>query len=444
MKTNHMDNTTGAYPAGVPAKKNLGFGIFLLILVAIFIASCTYLGILIHQNGAQVLESMIPQEFSSEYHFGADSPVQPQATPVQTVPLKPTATPSPEDRVPPDLDGVAPVLVPGVDSNTIPDIFESVEPSVVGVLNYAVTEFGGKQFTEAYASGTGFIVSTKGYVLTNAHVIEGAQFVTVLLPIGEELDATVIGVDTETDIAVLKVEHPDLKALAIGNSDEVRVGEFVLAIGNPLDVTLLTNTLTYGIISAKGREVNIDGHTNTYLQTDAAVNYGNSGGPLLNLKGEVIGMNTAKSVTAGYDSYGNAISAEGIGYALPINTVIEIMEKLIEFGTVERPAVGIEVSTLTEIGAHELGVPQGVYVESVVKAGPAAMAGVLAGDVILAANGQSITEQQQLIDIINTCSIGDSIELLIWRDGKEITCTVELSNKAAMDFEDVEEPVDEN
>ena len=196
--------------------------------------------------------------------------------------------------------------------------------------------------------------------------------------------------------------------------------------------------MTFGIISAKSREITIEGQTNSYLQTDAAINYGNSGGPLLNMRGEVIGINSAKSITAGYDSFGNPISAEGIGFALPINTSVEIMRILIEKGTVERPAVGITVYTLTEAQAAKLNVEKGVYVESVVKDGPAFKAGVKAGDIIIKVNGSELADQSELVKVINSCKIGDSIDLVLLRNGEEISCTIQLGNKTEMNFKDAE------
>jgi len=443
-------NNSATYQAQ-PEKKKRGFGIFVLILLVVLLAATAYFGFLIYRDGFQLIPKITP-EIVVEYSAGAESIPDVQEHPFQNdVPAptpipnpKPTLTPLPEDREIPVLDGQPPYLMPGVGINTIPDVFDAVSPSVVSIRNYAMMPYGGKAVMELYGSGTGFVVSSEGYILTNAHVVADAQLVTVQQPGGEELDATIIGMDVDTDVAVLKVADTNLKALALGDSDAVRVGDFVLAIGNPLDADLLNNTLTYGIISAKGREINLDGNTNAYIQTDAAVNYGNSGGPLLNLKGEVIGMTSAKTITAGYDSYGNAVSAEGIGYALPINTVVEIMEKLIEFGTIERPAVGITVYTLTEAMAAQLGVPQAVYVESVVKGGPASAAGVRAGDVIIAANGEQINDKEALIAIIQSCSIGDKIELLIHRNGETVICVIELSNKAAMDFNSIEEEGQEN
>ncbi|HRX57370.1 MAG TPA: trypsin-like peptidase domain-containing protein [Eubacteriales bacterium] len=365
----------------------------------------------------------------------------PTPTPEQAAEVpEATATPqvSEEDRTMPDLDGETPDI-PGVVENPIPDIYDAVSPGVVGVINYTKTiSLNGKEDYEVYGSGTGFAVSSEGYILTNAHVVDGADKLTVKL-VGEddERDAVLIGSDTETDIAVLKVEGVTLQPLKLGDSDSVRVGEYVLAIGNPLSTDELANTITFGIISATTREITIDNYTNTYLQTDAAINFGNSGGPLINMQGEVIGINSAKTITAGYDEYGNAVSAEGIGFALPINQAKKIMEILITEGIVERPGVGITVSTVTEELAEANGVPVGAYVESVVKDRPAAEAGVLAGDIIVEANGKTITDHEELVDIVLSCTIGDELKIKVYRDGEYLDLTIVIGNKSEMDFDDV-------
>ena len=356
---------------------------------------------------------------------------------------EPTATPlvSAEDRQMPTLDGIAPTLpaLPGYDSNPIPDIYDAVSPGVVGVLNYQQAQSDkGKTFDELYGSGTGFVVSSAGYILTNAHVVDGADKITVKV-YGEEKerDAILIGSDNETDIAVLKVNNASLQPLVLGDSEQVRVGEYVLAIGNPLSTDELANTITYGIISATKREVTIDNYTNTYLQTDAAINFGNSGGPLINMKGEVIGINSAKTVTAGYDEMGNAVSAEGIGFALPINQVQKIMQVLITKGYVERPGIGVTVSTVTEDMAQEAGVPTGALVESVVTGKPADQAGMLAGDIIVEANGEAITTHKQLVSLVLRCMIGDELKVKVYRDGKTMDLTIMIGNKTDMNFDDI-------
>lgn len=370
-----------------------------------------------------------------------DAIVPPSDMQEATATPQPTPTPVvPEaDREMPNLDGIAPVL-PGMNgSNPIPDIYDAVSPSVVGVLNYIETKTEkGKIIDELYGSGTGFAVSSEGYILTNAHVVEGAHKITVKL-FGEDAEhiATLIGSDAETDIAVIKLEDAQLQPLKLGDSDKVRVGEYVLAIGNPLSTDELANTITFGIISATKREVTIDNYTNTYLQTDAAINFGNSGGPLINLNGEVIGINSAKTITAGYDELGNAVSAEGIGFALPINEVQKIMKVLITKGYIERPGIGITVSTMDSTVAEELGVPGGALVESVVKGRPADLAGVLAGDIITVADGETILTHQQLVNIVLGKMIGDELSITVYRDGEYLDITITIGNKTDMNFDDV-------
>ena len=361
--------------------------------------------------------------------------------PEATAKPEPTATPvvPAADRELPTLDGIAPAL-PGLENNNpIPDIYDAVSPGVVGVLNYTQAQTPkGTTIDELYGSGTGFVVSSEGYILTNAHVVEGASKVTVqVFGEEEEREALLIGSDSETDIAVLKVEGAQLQPLKLGDSDSVRVGEYVLAIGNPLSSDELANTLTFGIISATKREVTIDNYTNTYLQTDAAINFGNSGGPLINLNGEVIGINSAKTITAGYDEMGNAVSAEGIGFALPINQVQKIMEVLITKGYIERPGIGVTVSTVDPTIAEELEVPLGALVESVVKGKPADLAGVLAGDIITEAKGTAITSHKQLVSIVLGCMIGDELKIKVYRDGEYLDITIVLGNKTNMNFDDV-------
>ena len=354
----------------------------------------------------------------------------------------PEATPMPEansnDRTMPSLDGVAP-MVPGLVDNPIPDIYDAVSPGVVGVLNYQKgTSTLGKDIDVLYGSGTGFAISSEGYILTNAHVVDGAAKVAVkVFGETEERDATLIGSDNETDIAVLKVEGVTLQPLKLGDSDQVRVGEYVLAIGNPLSSDELANTITFGIVSATARQVTIDNYTNDYLQTDAAINFGNSGGPLINMLGEVIGINSAKTVTAGYDEMGNALSAEGIGFALPINQVQKIMEILITKGYVERPGIGVTVTTVDKAMAEENGIPTGAIVISVVKGRPADQAGILAGDVIVEAKGKKIETQDEFVNIVKTCMIGDELKVKLYRDGEYLELTIVVGNKSEMDFNDV-------
>jgi len=372
----------------------------------------------------------------------AVKPPNMETTPAPEPTGVPEATPTPvvgaQDRLMPNLDGILPSL-PSPIPNPIPDIFDAVSPGVVGVLNYQmVPTLTGKLVEDIYGSGSGFVVSSAGYILTNAHVVDGALKITVKV-FGEEQerDALLIGMDSETDIAVLKVKDAVLKPLKLGDSDQVRVGEYVLAIGNPLSTDELANTITFGIISATKREVTIDNYTNNYLQTDAAINFGNSGGPLINMNGEVIGINSAKTITAGYDALGNAVSVEGIGFALPINQVKKIMETLIVNGRIERPGIGVTVSTVDEAIAEQEGIPVGARVESVVKDKPAEKAGVLAGDIIVEANGKTIKTHQELVKLVLSSMIGDELKIRVYRDGEYLDLTILIGNKTDMNFDDI-------
>lgn len=309
---------------------------------------------------------------------------------------------------------------------SIPDVVDAVRPAVVGIVNYQ--NIVGYSEPVAAGSGSGFVVTEDGYIITNAHVVSGAVKLEVLFEDGTSIEAELVGKDTPSDIALLKIEKEGLTVLPMGNSDYLRQGEYVLAIGNPLDSYQLYGTVTFGIISAMEREINIDGYVNTYLQTDAAINLGNSGGPLVNLKGQVVGMNTAKSVVAGYDENGNAVAAEGIGFALPINKVIDIVNTIIIYGSVERPGIGIQVNTLEEAAARVNGLVPGVYVVSITAGGPGEQAGLQAGDVIVAYNGEAVTDHNVLVSYCQSCSVGDSLNLTVYRNGQYLDVVLVVGN----------------
>ena len=309
---------------------------------------------------------------------------------------------------------------------SIPDVVEAASDSVVGIIHYQPNLRTGK--LEEYASGSGFIVSENGYVLTNAHVVSGAAAVDVLFSDGEKKPALVVGADVNTDIAVLKVEGEDYPALPIGDSNALRVGEYVIAIGNPLSSYELYGTVTFGIISATAREINIDGFVNTYLQTDAAINFGNSGGPLINMAGQVIGMNTAKSLTAGYDSRGNAISAEGIGFALPIQNVIEIANVILKEGSLVRPGIGVQIRTVDQETAAENGVPVGCRIEELTEGAPADQAGLKVGDIITKADDVTVTVNDDVVNYVRSKEVGDKVAFTVYREGEYLTITVTVGD----------------
>ena len=318
-------------------------------------------------------------------------------------------------------------------SETSVAVAEAVLPSVVGItVEYSVSSFG--QSGVATATGSGVIISEDGYIITNNHVIN-AESSSVYYQVTEatsikvhlygddddvQYEAEVVGSDSTSDLAVLKIEtDEELTAIAIGDSDNLRVGEFVMAVGNPLG---LDSSVTCGVISALDREVtDSDGNTYTTIQTDAAINSGNSGGALVNSKGELIGINSLK-----LSSSSSETTIEGIGFAIPINSSMDIIEQLIEYGTVKRPYIGITGSSLTESLAQRYNYPTGVYVESVEEGGPAEEAGLEVGDVITEVEGEAVSSVDEINTIKNTYSIGDTITLTVYRNNEYITVDVTL------------------
>lgn len=271
--------------------------------------------------------------------------------------------------------------------------------------------------------GSGFIISRDGQVITNAHVVDGADRVMVTLKDGRELEGKVVGVDSVTDVAVIKIAGDNLPTLQLSDSDQIEPGEWAIAIGNPLG---LDNTVTAGIISATGRSSAAIGAPDQwvdYIQTDAAINPGNSGGPLLNARGEVIGVNTA--ILRG---------AQGLGFAIPINTVQRIAEQLIANGKVEHPYIGVQLVTLSPELKQQLNADPnnpirveaetGVLVAQVVPDSPAAKAGLRAGDVIRRANGTAVTQSQQLQSQVRNSRVGDRLALAIQRGSDNLDLTL--------------------
>ncbi len=322
----------------------------------------------------------------------------------------------------------------------IADMVEKVSPSVVNIkskvkVNTVIDnpffndpffrEFFGDNYYDASPQyqtgiGTGFIITNDGYILTNQHVIENADSVTVQLNgKTEEMPARVIGKDRDLDLAVLKIEGSDYPVLKLGDSNHMRVGEWVVAIGQPYG---LDHTVTTGVISAKGRPINIEDRSyKNLIQTDAAINPGNSGGPLLNLKGEVIAINTAVNVTA-----------QGIGFAIPTDTVREVLQDLLQGKDIIRPFLGINMRDINEEVRQQLGLSsenQGVLVVEVINGTAARKAGIKAMDIITAIDGRQTVNADDLQKIVASHKVGDKINLAILRDGKPISLTAVLQAK---------------
>jgi len=265
--------------------------------------------------------------------------------------------------------------------------------------------------------GSGFIIDASGYIVTNNHVIEGADEIRVTFHDDSSLKAEIVGRDPKTDMALLKVKPSSkLQAVSWGDSDELRVGDWVMAIGNPFG---FGGTVTAGIVSARQRDINA-GPYDDFIQTDASINRGNSGGPLFNMDGEVIGINTAIISPSG--------GSIGIGFAVPASLASPVIEQLQEFGKTRRGWLGVRIQTVTDEIAESLGLdkPSGALVASVSDGGPASKAGIKQGDVILRLGGKAVEEMRKLPRLVAETPIGEDVDVVVWRDGKEKTMRVKV------------------
>ena len=295
--------------------------------------------------------------------------------------------------------------------------------STVGIRTSITTNYWGYQ-TQSAAAGSGFILSADGYVLTNYHVVENSDSITVSLYNGEEYDATLVGCDQSNDIAVLKIDAEGLTPAVLGDSDNLNVGDQVVAIGNPLGE--LTFSLTTGAVSALNREVTLSSNvTMNLIQTDCAINSGNSGGALFNLYGEVIGITNAKYSSS---SSGSEASIDNIGFAIPMNHVKNIVKSIIETGSITKPYIGVTVTAVSS-EAQAYGLPTGAAVRSVEEDSPAAKGGLEANDIITEVNGTAITSSNDLVSYVGEQAPGDELKLKVYRQGKTLDITVTIGEK---------------
>ncbi len=305
---------------------------------------------------------------------------------------------------------------------TIREIAEIAAPSVV-VINTTVTSttsgiFGTESSTTSLA-GSGVIISSDGYIITNNHVIEDASEIQVSTYDGTDYTAELIGTDSKTDIAVIKIDATDLTAATIGDSSAIAVGDTAVVIGNPLGT--LGGTVTAGIISATDRTVTINNEEMDLIQTDASINSGNSGGGLFNGKGELIGIVNAKD--SGVTSSGTII--EGLGFAIPINTAYDVAQQLIENGYVtDRATIGVTLQTLTQ---DYNGYQAGVYIAGITEGGAAEAAGLQVGDRIIAIDGNEVSSYTEISSYLKTKAVGDQITITVVRDGEQLDYTLTLT-----------------
>lgn len=329
---------------------------------------------------------------------------------------------------------------------TLPDFTLAADQTIHAVV-HITTEYKSRRSSNAYdyffdfrdffgdqgtpqpitASGSGVIISPDGYIVTNNHVVSESDNIRVTLNNKRTYEAKVIGSDPSTDLSLIKVEASELPYMTFGNSDELKIGEWVLAVGNPFN---LTSTVTAGIVSAKARNINIlgspDGSSSSiesFIQTDAAVNRGNSGGALVNTKGELIGINAAIASGTGYYA--------GYSFAIPSNLVRKVAADLREYGTVQRAYIGVNIRELDNNLAKEAGINDllGVYVADVTENGAAKEAGLKSGDVILKVENVSVNSPSELLEIVGQHNPGDKVDLIVRRNNKDMNFSVVLKNR---------------
>lgn len=318
-------------------------------------------------------------------------------------------------------DTTTPIVAAGTGNLTVAQIAAIAGPSVVEVATESVTtnNFLGQYIQDG--AGSGVIISSDGYIITNNHVVSGADQIRVTLADKNQYTATLVGTDVSTDVAVLKIDADGLTAATIGNSDNLTVGEFALAVGNPMGT--LGGTVTDGIISALNRDITIGSQTMNLLQTNAAVSPGNSGGGLFNGRGELVGIVNAKS---------GGTNTEGLGFAIPINTAVKVANEIRQNGYVTgRPAMGVNVIAITDLQtAMQYGVTRtGVYIQNVVEGGAADKAGLKQGDLFIAIDGHAINETSDVTGLLSSYSVGDKIEVQVARDKKILTVKLTLEEK---------------
>ena len=338
---------------------------------------------------------------------------------VQRAAFLPTEnTPDFVDAAESSVDAVVHIMTKVVrQSNTYDDFFGALLGQIYGYP-------GQKRNNTLVAYGSGVVLTPDGYIVTNNHVVEGADEVEVTFNNKVKKNATIIGTDPTTDLALIKVEADDLHYLTFGDSDDVRIGEWVLAVGNPFN---LTSTVTAGIVSAKARNLSILGEgtsVESFIQTDAAVNPGNSGGALVNTKGELVGINAAIASHTG--------SYEGYCFAIPSNIVRKVVDDLLLYGTAQRGFLGVQIAELTQEIAQREGLEniEGVYVAEVTESGAAKMAGMKAGDVITSINGRKVNSTTQLKESVGQYRPGDKLDVEVNRHGSHYNYTLTLLNEA--------------
>jgi serine protease Do len=397
--------------------------IFLLVAVLVGMSGCAMPSLIFKTNIEPTRTTANPIPYTVTVTVPAISPTASATTPAPAASVAPSPTPA---TIKPSSGVInpsytAPAISSGNTAVNLPnlaDIIARVRPSVVAINTSTTARsiFGGTFNQEG--AGSGWIIDSNGLIVTNNHVVEGADKITVTLEDGRNYEVKKTSTDATSDLAVLKIDATGLPAVKIGDSSQIRVGDWVIAIGNSLGEGI---SATKGIISARGVSVSADNGETLYdlLQTDAAINPGNSGGPLINLAGEVIGINSIKVAQVG---------VEGMGYAISTQTSLPIITALITNGYVARPWLGVKLYEVDEYAVDQLNlkVDKGVLITLVVANGPAYKAGIKKYDVITNFDGQNVNTIQELVKLINNHKINDTVKVTYWRDDQEKTISLTL------------------
>lgn len=400
----------GNHPPEGPSSKTRAIGILVGVLALVVLFSALTSGLVyVYMRQQRAPQETTPAETVQDEDLAPDPTPAPQEEPEQE---DSQGLRSPHFS----LESAAASQDRAQDPLPITEIVEMGKPAVVAISTETTVEDFFGQVMRIPAAGSGFIISEDGYIVTNNHVIERADQITVVLDNDDLYEAQVVGRDPQNDLAVIKVEAENLPTVVLGESKDLQIGELAVAIGNPLGE--LSGSVTAGVISGLDREINIDGQRLNLLQTDAAINQGNSGGALFNSFGEVIGINTAKSSGAGI---------EGLGFAIPIDHAKPIVESIIQSGYVTgRPRIGIATRDISSQMAEHYSLTEGVYIVDVEPFSAAERAGLRRGDIIVATDGEETLTTSQINDLRNQMEPGDEMELTIVRENETMQVTVVL------------------
>ena len=386
-----------------PPKSHGGLIALLLVVVILLCGIISAMGLLnirLSQALATPTEGTGPFSVSHQETFET----------LSTIPA--TTAANTGDTIPLQTSPISVENIPQEGGLSLQKIYETCIPSVVSI---SCTFSGGS------STGTGVVLSQDGYIVTNCHVVDGAKTIRVQFTDNSVLDAVLVGADALSDLAVLYVNATDLVPAQLGDSGALRVGDTVVAIGDPLG-TQLRGTMTDGIVSAINRDITTGGRTMTLIQTNAALNSGNSGGPLLNCYGQVIGINTMK-----IGDYVNSAGVEGLGFAIPSTTVKDIVDQLISKGYVSgRPSLGFTGSAVSSFDRLYYRLPQGIYITAVTEGSDAQQKGIIAGDILLALDNFRIIDEDTLNTALYSYNAGDTVSALIYRRGTQQTVTLVL------------------